>query len=445
MQGVVAPDPADKLLVVNRLTGEVGTAAELAISALQAGSIDDVFDSDLIATYLESSHSPLVGTILRDTIPLFPRSTLSFDSSLGFDGLTELLDFDISNVGIEDAVQGLANHYQDLQLARRVNLFFSAGWDSRVELALVLQWVAPERISLFHFFENADATIVVRRIAELYGLRLVELDPLESVTRASGISLDLLDALALEPVWRPSIPAFHEILRANMSHEEEWLGFVSWGLKGRYNEATAPPLKAAEIGGNLWRLRAIEPVPYLSSTTGRLRSMRHQNNTWHRLRNLTRDWPGDVALDYANWSLSDGFAYSHRVRVLQQFGLRVVSGRFDFAKTFWSLPRAMKSNNTFQKRLLDILSPHLSQIPVLSSSDGAKRDNTTRPLQSQIREFLQIDTQARKDKVRHRGIVANSRTFRLLQLAKKSSNTTSALSGYQIENFILSALGTTQG
>lgn len=445
MPSCVVPDSADKLLLFDLEGGQPVSPLEHAQSGFAKFALDDVLDISLIATYLTSSHSPLVGTILRDTIPLFPASVATYAGRNPSGTLQEELVLARRGLQLEEALELLVQKYQVLEDASRVNLFFSAGWDSRVELASILRFVAPHRISLFHFDEGAEASKVVNQVAERYGLGLVELGSIEEQTRAVGaMSRGLSAALDQDPIWRPSIPAYFEVLQADSADtaETRWLGYGSWGMKGRYEVSL--PRSTADIHGNLWRLRPISPSQRFSSETGQLRSTNHQSRTWARMLSLTSSFPMDVAQDYASWALSDGLAYSGRIRALRERGLTVVSGRFDQVSIFWGLEPSAKLGNTFQRYFLKYLLPEASDIPVLSSSDGPKREDSTHDLRRLTVELLDADLATNEKLEQHRRVLKNSQVMALLQEAKKSSSTIAALGARQIERFILSALSAEQ-
>lgn len=364
------PDASKSLLVRHTSTGEIGTQLEIATKLLRDASIDEVFDEALISTFLSSSHAPLVGTVIRGTVPLFPGSSLDEES--------ETAPYPIFSRTLNEAIDKLSQHYARLVGVKKINLFFSSGWDSRVELAQILQYIPSDRIELFHFDENEKSTQIVRRVSDLLGLRLTLLGPVHSLRPLLSEELDRASggALMAEPIIRPTVYSYGAVMREFTSPETVWVGFTPWELKGRYVDQI--PILPPDQHGQLWRLRSIRPEGGLGKGEVAKTSLRHQQETWRRLYCSTAHLIDDQRQDYASWALSYGFSYSNRMRVLSPLGLASISAEIMRARVFWGLPRAEKEGNSLQRKLLLELLPELKLVDVLSSSESSAKPKKTR-------------------------------------------------------------------
>jgi hypothetical protein len=362
---ITVPDASKSLLVRHLPTGEIGTQLELATKLLRNSLIDEVFDDALISTYISSSHAPLVGTVIRGTIPLFPGSSLVRES--------ETAPEPILSSTPNDAINTLSQSYSVLASARKINLFFSSGWDSRVELAQILQFVPAERIELFHFDENEESTQIVREVSDLLGIRLTLLGSFQGLRPMTPEELDRASggALTAEPIVRPTVYFYGAVMRDFKSPETVWVGFTPWELKGRYLDRI--PMLPPDQHGELWRLRPVRPEGRLGNGKVAEESLRHQHETWRRIYGSTAHLVDDQRQDYANWALSYGLSYSNRMRVLSPLSLIPIGAQIMRAKVFWGLPREQKTGHSFQRKLLHELLPELRTVEVLSSSDSSSK------------------------------------------------------------------------
>ena len=116
-----------------------------------------------------------------------------------------------------------------------------------------------------------------------------------------------------------------------------------------------------------------------------------------------------IDLHNLNWSISFTNSYSHRVRILQQFGLNFPLASFDVAQRFFNLPAHEKYDVTFIVSALEVLNPSLLQIDFLSSSgDGIRKNKSSSEEKNNeyikpIIDFLnlQVNELSRKDDKRY--------------------------------------------
>lgn len=339
------------------------------------------------------NHAPLVSSI-HDSIWLCPPNSLllfperekkgtsksSSNSHIVFKTRFKKIDVDL-----ELFVYTLINQYS-LQVSNKrvVHIFISAGFDSRLELALLMLTCSRNcEIILHSFLEDVESTSVVRDIAQALKLNLIMHDMKEQTQR--GIEINQIIASITESSnWRPSIPAYAGVIseylgKENNSVNESFFGFTPYEFKGRYFEL------AGKYQGQ--RLRFIsnpESTPEMQT-----RQIELQKRLLKNYINCSPFKEDYRTIDFLNWSLSYTNSYSHRNRILGKMGLINLTSRSEIAELFFNLPRHMKERNNLILECINYLAPTLASIQFISSSDNVKsrqslfRDLKTRNTGSQ--------------------------------------------------------------
>ena len=433
-EALAVPEPSVAILMKSCITGKIGTQFEIARHHLHDLPIDQVFSQGLIGTKMASSHSPLAPTILRDTVALFPGTSLE-KGSLRVPNLDGAPDWQP-----DDAVTQISEAYGELDKSKTVNLFFSAGWDSRVELAFLLQHFDSTQIILFHLYENDESLSVVREIAKTLSLELRTFRAEEvRETAFSQLPPSLWDRLLEEPFWRPTIPTYGSLL-AGKGINDIFLGFTPWELKGRY-ASQLPPHPPEDTSTPLWRLRLIRPSREVVGTAERGYAINHQVDTWRRALTVTSDLRDDIRQDFANWALSYGFSYSMRMRALAPLGLTQIQATWNCTVPFWRLERRHKEGTNFIKFVLESLDPDLLGAAVISSSETAAGglSSGTNWLENILRSIVTNQ----RNEVGERGIrkIADSSVIEMLSnVGRNSPSKQTKLTALQIEGFIYKCL-----
>jgi hypothetical protein len=269
-------------------------------------------------------------------------------------------------------ISELINQYQlKVKNKRVVHVFISAGFDSRLELALLMMTCERNCTIILHsFFEDEESTSVVRNIAHSLSLTLVMHDMKEQTQRGMEIK-EIIESISESSNWRPTIAAYAGVIAENLgkdndSDSELFFGFTPYEFKGRYFDLYG------KYQGK--RLRFISNLE--SSQDIQTRQLELQSRLLETYIKCSPFKEEYKTIDFLNWSLSYTNSYSHRNRILGRMGLINLTARKEIAQLFFNLPRAMKERNNLILDVINYLVPTLSSIPFISSSDSGQPART---------------------------------------------------------------------
>jgi hypothetical protein len=269
-------------------------------------------------------------------------------------------------------VSELINQYElKVRNKRVVHVFISAGFDSRLELALLMMTCERNCAIILHsFFEDEESISVVRNIAHSLSLTLIMHDMKEQTQRGIEIN-QIMESISESSNWRPTIPAYAGVIAEylgteNNSDNELFFGYTPYEFKGRYFELYG------KYQGK--RLRFISnPDSSANIQTKQLELQSRLLETYIKCSPFKEDYR---TIDFLNWSLSYTNSYSHRNRILGEMGLINLTAKKEMAELFFNLPRHMKERNNLILEVINYLVPTLSSIPFISSSDNGQQTDT---------------------------------------------------------------------
>ena len=269
-------------------------------------------------------------------------------------------------------VSELINQYElKVRNKRVVHVFISAGFDSRLELALLMMTCERSCAIILHsFFEDEESTSVVRNIAYSLSLTLIMHDMKEQTQRGLEIN-QIMDSISESSNWRPTIPAFAGVIAEylvaeNKLDNELFFGFTPYEFKGRYFE-----LYGKYQGKRLRFISNPESSPDIQ--TKQLEIQSRLLETYIKCSPFKEDYK---TIDFVNWSLSYTNSYSHRNRILGRMGLINLTAKKEIAELFFNLPRPLKERDNLILEVINYLVPTLSSIPFISSSGNSQRTRT---------------------------------------------------------------------
>lgn len=368
---MLAPDPHLGRFFKGDRDSRVNTEFGHAQQAFLSGaSVDDVLDLSQVIVRISLQNAPLSPTIVQGIRHLLPGAD-SYDEK----GL-EVINPKIARPSISPAelVETMVGAYRQIPSPSKITLFMSAGFDSRLELSVILKTFPETEIELAHFHESSEASKTVSQIAELKGLKLRLLDP--SVLRQQFLSTGTnLAMVAEEPNWRISVPQYLAATTEFLQSGSTVLGYTPWELKGRYEPRM--PAHPGEIRHGMWRLRLVDPGEICNQEAERKKALDIQVAYWRRIFRITSSLQESRKMDYANWALGYGNTYSHRMKLARAMGLSQVIGTSEILFQFARIPQRIKIGSTLIKTLIDIIDPKLSQIPIFSSSERFPRSPQT--------------------------------------------------------------------
>lgn len=322
------------------------------------------------------NHAPLVASIHDSIQSCPPNSLLFFGSGAGHcKGVrphnacikfkSKFKEFQVDQ---DFFVSELMNEYKKkVEDKKTVHLFISAGFDSRLELALLTKACARNsELILHHFFEDEEASRIVRDIADALSLTLIMHKMKEKTEFGIGIQ-QIVESISASSNWRPTIPAYAGVVdeylgKENSSEKEVFFGFTPYEFKGRYFELYG------RYQGK--RLRFI--VNPESSADIQNEQLELQRQLLESYINCSPFHDDYRTIDFLNWSLSYTNSYSHRNRILGKMGLINIAAKSEYAELFFNLPRHIKERNHLVLEVIQYLSPTLHSIPFISSSGDAK-------------------------------------------------------------------------
>ncbi len=327
------------------------------------------------------NHTPLVSSI-HDSIWSCPPNSLLLFGSDGWGGSNVKCSQNSSiifksrfkeiYVDQQIFVSELINQYQlKVRNKRVVHVFISAGFDSRLELALLIMTCERNCAIILHsFFEDEESTSVVRNIAHSLSLTLIMHDMKEQTQRGMEIN-QIVESISESSNWRPTIPAYAGVIAeylgsGNDSDNELFFGFTPYEFKGRYFE-----LYGKYQGKRLRFISNPESSPDIQ--TKQLEIQSRLLETYIKCSPFKEEFR---TIDFLNWSLSYTNSYSHRNRILGRMGLINLTARKEIAELFFNLPRPMKERNNLILEVINYLMPTLSSIPFISSSGDGQQTRT---------------------------------------------------------------------
>ena len=324
------------------------------------------------------NHAPLVSSIHDSIWSCPPNSLLVFGSDggniKGSHNSSVIFKTRFKEVFVDQQifVSELINQYQSkVKNIKVIHVFISAGFDSRLELALLM--ITRERnssIILHSFFEDEESANVVRNIAHSLSLTLIMHDMEEQTQRGLEIN-QIMESISESSNWRPTIPAYAGVIAEflgpeNKSYNELFFGFTPYEFKGRYFE-----LYGKYQGKRLRFISNPESSPDIQ--TKQLQIQSRLLETYIKCSPFKEDYR---TIDFLNWSLSYTNSYSHRNRILGKMGLINLTARKEIAELFFNLPRPMKERDNLILEVINHLVPTLSSIPFISSSGTSQRTLT---------------------------------------------------------------------
>ena len=319
------------------------------------------------------NHAPLVPSVFNQIKVCPPASLLMNPHTTNGEG-GELIfksAFVEGTTKADDFSDFLIQEYANaMEGKNEVHLFISAGYDSRLELALIIAASGGRIALVLHsFYENECTSAIIRQIARSVSSDLI-FHEMRDMTDEGMSNTTILNSMLESSSWRPTIPAYSQVVINALKHSEDgslktsiFFGFTPFELKGRYQ--------------NMISQNRGQRLRYLLSGTSETHSLeiRMQEELFRIYEKSNPFTSISSEIDFLNWSISFTNSYSHRIRILQQFGLNCPLAGFDVAQRFFNLPEDEKYDVTFIVRALEILNPRLLQIDFLSSSgDGMKKN-----------------------------------------------------------------------
>lgn len=371
MKALLAPEPHLGRLFKGECDSRVNSEFGHAQSAFLSGAnVDDVLDLSQVIVRITLQNAPLSPTIVKGIKHLLPGAESNDEKGL------EVIDPKITRPAISptELIETMVDAYRRVPSPSKITLFTSAGFDSRLELALILKTFPETEIELAHFHESSDASKTVSQIAELKGLKLRLLDP--SVFRHQFLSTGTnLAMVAEEPNWRISVPQYLAATTEFLQSGSTVLGYTPWELKGRYEPRM--PSHPGEIRHGMWRLRLVDPGEICDREADRKKALDTQVAYWRRIFRVTGSLQESRKMDYANWALGYGNTYSHRMKLAREMGLSQVNGTSEILFQFARIPQRIKMGSSLIRTLIELIDPELSQIPIFSSSERFPRSPQT--------------------------------------------------------------------
>lgn len=317
------------------------------------------------------NHAPLVSSVFNQIKNCPPASLLMNPHATNGGDLIFKSDFVEGTTKTGDFIDFLIQKFANaMEGKNEVHLFISAGYDSRFELALIIAASGGRIALILHsFYENEQTSAIIRQLARSVSSEII-FHEMRDMTDEGMSNTFTLNTMLESSSWRPTIPAYSQVVINALKHSEDgslktstFFGFTPFELKGRYQ--------------NMCSQNRGQRLRYLLSDTSETHPLeiRMQEEIFHIYEKSNPFTSISSEIDFLNWSISFTNSYSHRIRIIQKFGLQCPLAAFDVAQRFFNLPADEKYDVTFIIRALEVLNPRLLQIDFLSSSgDGMKRN-----------------------------------------------------------------------
>lgn len=347
--------------------------------------------------------APLTPSILKDCLVLPPRSRLSVPKSTAERSVSDLGGLFSSQIAPvsgsrEDLLEVILSEYETVtQSADRVGIFTSGGWDSRLELAFIVEATRRRgtKIDLLHLQHNEIENEIAREIATRLGCGLVEFSLPETLARyQAAASQDELRAISELPTWRPTIPLYKTVTRQYLQERgDRVVGYGPHSLKGRQYD-----LALGHRPPNEGRFRIIGMD--LGGAQKSVATLEGQYSVWDNLRRVSATWDEYAQRDYLDWVLTL-FSYGHRVWPQIIGDIHQVSNRSVIVERFMGLKPSEKKGISFARWALKRLLPSLLDIDLVSSTgevgihkaqgDRGPRKTMSFDLESRIVDTLEAE------------------------------------------------------
>lgn len=421
---VSSPEPNDGLIFV----GETADSFVVSMSEFRVAIALDAngtfLDPNRLIAREALPQAPLVPSILRDTFTLPPLARLTVGvQAVGKPKLPLSVGAEITSLiaPIETTprqfLSNLKDRYQ-LILAgiSRVGVLISGGFDSRLELALVLEAVRGSGtvVDLLHIFHNEQELRIVRDISRRLGLELIVEFP-ERLLREWGAKreyLSIREELDLLPTWRPSIPRFAVAAAKYLKGQGDALiGYAPHSLKGRQYDL---PLTQSPPQEGLFRAVGLDPT---ASENKENRVFRDQQQMWRIIRSIADSWDEFAQRDYLLWVLHNSYSYSHRNWPEITGGLiQPIINHSDVVAQFMGLRPEEKVETTFVLWALNELRTDLTRIEFASSTSPTAARSPIHLYRRDPMAFEQVHPDARTT-------LAKAQISRFSQTVAKLRNT----------------------
>lgn len=341
-----------------------------------------IFDELAIEVRGRLGQAPLAPTILCDSAVLPPMADLDWGGGgrtgnflIGAFAVRAKSRIQPRQCSVPELLDRLIEVYRKkMSESRRIGVFMSAGWDSRLELACISHAYDPNRqeIVLIHLCDGPEDLSIVQSLAGVMGCAL-------EVHNREELTVDFLklgdfsryrSQLDELPTWRPSIPANHVAARRFIAAGGDIvMGFAPHSLKGRQYDISfsdALPVKGL--------FRVISDV----NAENIVEFEQVQRKTWSNLRSICSDWDEFAQRDYLLWVLHNGFSYSHRCWPRINPEIITVNNDPTLVSDFMGLDQKFKRGTAFVKRALAELCPEFLNIPLRSSTGEEGISHSTR-------------------------------------------------------------------
>lgn len=365
---------------MNGLVYLTATESEYLISLDEAALAVEVqkfskttFSQAAIAIRQQLGQAPLAPTILENTQVLPPCAEVILFKGRG----TAISQNSVSLIqptrtDSEELIKVMLNEYREILHRkvvydkRKVGVFLSGGYDSRLELAamLCLQEELRFDLELFHIATRGVECRIVQEIAEAVScpLHLLDARELTEWFFLDDQFLQQWNALKRLPTWRPSIPMYYAAARFAVVKTgcSCVVGYAPHSLKGRQYETTYQEASPPDSG----LFRVVNPE--IASLVRVSREL--QMATWRNLLALSREWSDGARHDHILWALHNGFSYSHRNWPVFGDQIVTVNNRKRITTSFMGLGESQKRGTTFVEFALKNLKPELLDISLASST-----------------------------------------------------------------------------
>ena len=245
LQTIETPIAREGLVFVSDTTDEfLVSYDEMEIARARHAKGLRVFDSEALAIRSVLGQAPLAPTILADTSVLPPLSSLTVGS------LTP--NFQIGGTSVEvtsrvvpkpssrdELLMEMVGLYRrKMQSHKRIGVFVSAGWDSRLELACITRIAEDDdkECTFIHICDDPEDLRIVQALAKNCNVPLVvyAATALDREFFGSGGVYKLSSKLNALPTWRPSIPRYFLASRHFLQRGNDLVvGYAPHSLKGR--------------------------------------------------------------------------------------------------------------------------------------------------------------------------------------------------------------------
>jgi hypothetical protein len=375
LQTIETPIARDGLVFVSETTDEfLVSYDEMEIARARHAKGFRVYDSEALAIRSVLGQAPLAPTILADTSVLPPLSTLRVGSSTP--------NFQIGGTSVEVTsrvvpkpssrdellVEMMELYRRKTQSHKRIGIFVSAGWDSRLELACITRIAEDDdkECTFIHICDDPEDLRIVQAVAKSCNVPLdvYAATALDQEFFGSGSDYELSSKLNALPTWRPSIPRYFLASRHFLEGVDGLVvGWAPHSLKGRNYDV---PLTDVPPSGGIFR----EVLANWGSPRP-LKDTNIQRRTWRNLRTVVSGWDEAAQRDYLLWVLHNGFSYSHRNWVDITPEITQVNNDPLLLSRFMGLQPDEKKGTSFVEFALKRIRPGLLEIP-LRSSTGEK-------------------------------------------------------------------------